>query len=99
MDVSELLASLRELLDSMVRQSEALRSVKYYAASGLIRDIEQLESQRCKPGSYGREKLVTFQYHLAAIAKLSEDDGHSLDEHHVWAISALESLRHILGVE
>jgi hypothetical protein len=97
MDVPHLLERLRKLLDSMVEQSEARRSKSYYVASQLIQRLADGDARLQRP-SYGREKVVTLRIHLAAIARLTEDDGHPLDQHHCWALGALGSIERELGV-
>jgi hypothetical protein len=52
----------------------------------------QRDADRYEMGGYTREKLGDLDWHIGAMFDMDDDNGHSPDQHRVWALAAIDSL-------
>jgi hypothetical protein len=68
-----------------------------YAATHVIaRDLDKHIDEECGGDGYAHEKVGTMRWHVGAALGFDVTNNHSAEEHTVWALGALNSLRNVL---
>lgn len=86
-----ILASQPECLDIVGR------AALYAASRELTSDIKRYIDESCEGDAYALEKVSLIRHHIEAALSFGSDNGQSAEQHRVWALGALSSLKSHLG--
>ncbi|QZP18758.1 hypothetical protein [Pseudomonas sp. DR208] len=87
-----------EKIDELIRAARATddlfsRAAAFSAVSILILRLDDYFEEKA---SYAGENLERLRFHSAAMLGYDITNGHGIEEHHVWALSAISALNHVL---
>ena len=99
MNVHSTLDRIEELAHSMVGLPDTDRATTYAAIRTLVRDIEEDNENRKKSGSgYIEEKLRELIWHAQSLAHIDDGNNHTDEQHHLWLLRALHTVKHNTAV-
>jgi hypothetical protein len=64
----------------------------FAAAKAIVLSLQR-DADRDEMGGYTLEKLSDLDWHIGAMFGMDNDNGHSANQHRVWAFAAIDSLR------
>lgn len=90
------------ILESARSWNEPGKLAAFAAATRLLDEIDKHIDDLEESGDlisvvdsgYASEKAAGLYWHIGAMMGCAPDGGHDPDQHHVWAIAALEGIEH-----
>jgi hypothetical protein len=87
-----ILEKLRSLLEESKRMDPSIRYGAFGAAKAIVLSLQR-DADRNEMDGYTLEKLSVLDWHIGAMFGMDDDNGHSTDQHQIWALEAIGSLR------
>jgi len=87
-----------EKIDELIRAARTTddllsRAAVFSAVSILIQRLDDYFEEKAP---YAGENLERLRFHSAAMLGYDITNGQGIEEHHVWALSAISALNHVL---